>query len=115
MRTAKATSTGPGRMSRLSTTRIAAAMAKRYGHNPNVVGWQLDNEYGNESFDPETRADWHAWLKKKHGTIDRLNTPWTTKYWSQTYDNFDEIPMRPKDENPALLLDWKHFVSEVWK
>jgi len=94
---------------------IAEAMAKRYGHNPNVVGWQLDNEYGNESFDPETRADWHAWLKNKYGTIDRLNTLWTTKYWSQTYDNFDEIPMRPKDENPALLLDWKHFVSEVWK
>jgi beta-galactosidase len=94
---------------------IAEAMAKRYGHNPNVVGWQLDNEYGNESFDPETRADWHAWLKKKYGTIDRLNTLWTTKYWSQTYDNFDEIPMRPKDENPALLLDWKRFVSEVWK
>lgn len=94
---------------------IAEAMAKRYGHNPNVVGWQLDNEYGNESFDPETLADWHAWLKRKYGTIDRLNTLWTTKYWSQTYDNFDQIPMRPKDENPALLLEWKHFVSEVWK
>jgi beta-galactosidase len=94
---------------------IAEAMAKRYGHNPNVVGWQLDNEYGNESFDPVTRGDWHAWLKQKYGTIDRLNTLWTTKYWSQTYDNFDEIPMRPKDENPALLLEWKHFVSEVWK
>ena len=94
---------------------IAEAMAKRYGHNPNVVGWQLDNEYGNESFDPETRGDWHAWLKQKYGTIDRLNTLWTTKYWSQTYDNFEQIPMRPKDENPALLLEWKHFVSEVWK
>jgi beta-galactosidase len=94
---------------------IAEAMAKRYGHNPNVVGWQLDNEYANESFDPETLTDWHAWLKQKYGTIDRLNTLWTTKYWSQTYDNFDEIPMRPKDENPALLLDWKRFVSEVWK
>jgi beta-galactosidase len=94
---------------------IAEAMAKRYGHNPNVVGWQLDNEYGEDSFDPETRADWHAWLKKKYGTTDRLNTLWTTTYWSQTYDNFDEIPMRPKDENPALLLDWKHFVSDVWR
>jgi beta-galactosidase len=30
---------------------IAEAMAKRYGHNPNVVGWQLDNEYGNEYFE----------------------------------------------------------------
>jgi beta-galactosidase len=94
---------------------IAEAMAKRYGHNPNVVGWQLDNEYAADSFDPEARAQWHAWLKRKYGTIDRLNTLWTTQYWSQTYDNFDEIPARPKEENPALLLDWRHFVSETWK
>lgn len=94
---------------------ITEAMAKRYGHNPNVVGWQLDNEIGNESFDPVTRAEWHAWLKKKYGTIDRLNTLWTTKYWSQTYDNFDQIPMHSHDENPALLLDYKRFVSDVWK
>jgi beta-galactosidase len=94
---------------------IAEAMAKRYGHNPNVVGWQLDNEYGEDSFDPDARMQWHAWLKAKYGTIDRLNTLWTTQYWSQTYDNFDEIPARPKDENPALLLDWKRFVSDTWK
>jgi beta-galactosidase len=42
---------------------IAEAMAKRYGHNPNVVGWQLDNEYGEDSFDADARAQWHAWLK----------------------------------------------------
>jgi beta-galactosidase len=94
---------------------IAEAMAKRYGHNPNVVGWQLDNEYGEVSFDPDAMAQWHAWLKQKYGTIDRLNTLWTTKYWSQTYDNFDEIPAHSHDENPALLLDWRRFVSDTWK
>lgn len=94
---------------------IAEAMAVRYGHNPNVVGWQLDNEYANDSFDPEARAQWHAWLKQKYGTVDRLNTLWTTQYWSQTYDSFDEIPARHDEENPALLLDWRHFVSDTWK
>jgi len=95
--------------------RIAEQMAKRYGHNPNVVGWQLDNEYANDSFDPDARAQWHAWLKKKYGTIDRLNRLWTTQYWSQTYDTFEEIPARHDEESPALLLDWKHFVSDTWK
>jgi len=95
--------------------KVAGEMAKRYGHNPNVVGWQLDNEYGNDSFDPQAKAEFHAFLKKKYGTIQSLNARWTTAYWSETYDNFDEIPVRPKDENPALLLDWRHFVSEVWK
>ena len=95
--------------------KIAEQMAIHFGHTPNVVGWQLDNEYGNASYDPETRAQWHAWLKAKYGTIDNLNAHWTTSYWSQTYDNFDEIPARPSNENPGLLLDWKHFVSDTWK
>ena len=94
---------------------IAEKMAERYGHNPNVVGWQLDNEYAAPSFDPEAKAQFHAWLKAKYKTIDNLNNRWTTSYWSQTYDNFDEIPVREKGENPGLLLDWRHFVSDTWK
>ena len=100
---------------RFFAKRITAKMAERYGHNANVVGWQLDNEISSTSFDPEAKAQWHAWLKQKYGTVDKLNTLWTTSYWSQTYDSFDEIPAHDKDENPALLLDWRHFVSDTWK
>ena len=94
---------------------IAEKMAERYGNNPNVMGWQLDNEYAAPSFDPEAKAQFHTWLKAKYGKIENLNDHWTAAYWSQTYDNFDEIPVREKGENPALLLDWKHFVSDTWK
>jgi beta-galactosidase len=94
---------------------IAEKMAERYGHNPNVVGWQLDNEYAQASFDPESKARFHEWLRKKYGSIENLNNRWTTAYWSQTYDSFDEIPVRPEKENPGLLLDWKRFVSDTWK
>ncbi len=94
---------------------IAEQMAIHFGHNPNVVGWQLDNEYGNVSFDPSAKEQFHEWLQKKYGTIADLNKHWATAYWSQTYDNFDEIPVRQDKENPALLLEWKRFVSDVWK
>ena len=95
--------------------RIAEQMAIRYGHNPNVVGWQLDNEYANADFGPSAQSQFHAWLEKKYATIAELNRLWTTTYWSQTYDNFNQIPVRASEENPALELDWKHFVSETWK
>jgi beta-galactosidase len=95
--------------------RIAGQMAIRYGHNPNVVGWQLDNEYATPDFGPPAQTQFHAWLEKKYGTITELNRHWTTTYWSQTYDNFDQIPVRADNENPALELEWKHFVSETWK
>ena len=90
-------------------------MAIHFGHNPNVVGWQLDNEYAAPSFDPSAKQQFHEWLQKKYGTIARLNQHWATAYWSQTYDNFDEIPVREDGENPALLLEWKRFVSDTWK
>ena len=94
---------------------IAGQMARRYGHDPDVVGWQLDNEYAVASFDPQAKAQFHAWLKKKYGSIAELNRRWATAYWSQTYDGFEQIPVRADNENPALLLDWKRFVSDTWK
>lgn len=94
---------------------IAEQMAIHFGHNPDVVGWQLDNEYAEPDFGPTAQAQFHAWLKNKYGTIANLNSRWATAYWSQTYDTFDEVPVRAHEENPALLLDWKRFVSDTWK
>lgn len=94
---------------------IVLQMARRYGHNPDVVGWQLDNEFAEPDFGPTSQAQFHAWLQKRYGTIANLNEKWATAYWSQTYDNFDEIPVRADNENPALLLDWKRFVTDTWK
>jgi beta-galactosidase len=93
---------------------VALEMAKRYGHHPNVIGWQIDNEIAVPSFDEAAQAQFHAWLQHRYGTIGELNRRWATAYWSQTYDDFSQIPVRATGENPALLLDWKRFVSETW-
>ena len=98
--------------------RIATEMAKRYGHDANVVGWQIDNEYGyaNMSYNKEGREQFEDWLAAKYQTLDTLNAHWTTSYWSQTYDNWREIPI-PKDgddHNPALRLEWKRFTTYAW-
>ena len=94
---------------------IVLQMARRYGHNPDVVGWQLGNEFAAPDFGPTAQTQFHAWLKNKYGAIANLNQKWATAYWSQTYNNFNQIPVRADHENPALLLDWKRFVSDTWK
>ncbi len=93
---------------------VANRMAERYGKNPNVVGWQIDNELSATSFDDEAKQQFHAWLKAKYGTIDQLNKRWWTSYWSQSYNDFNQIPVHDKGENPALLLDWRRFVTDTW-
>lgn len=95
--------------------RIASELAKRYGHNPSVVGWQIDNEIGVPSYDREAKASWAAWLATRYGTIDALNRRWTTQYWSQVYTRFDQVPLTlAAEQNPALVLDARRFASAVW-
>ena len=95
--------------------RIASEMAQRYGDDPRVIGWQIDNEIGPPSFDDEVRAQWSAWLEARYGNIGELNARWSTAYWSQTYQRFDQVPLRATGQhNPALLLDFKRFVTDVW-
>jgi beta-galactosidase len=96
--------------------RIAEQMAIRFGHNPNVVGWQIDNEYGYAlmSFDDGTRQQFEDWLKAQYKTVDSLNQHWTTAYWSETYDDWSEIPFGEGPNNPGLRLEWKRFVTACW-
>jgi beta-galactosidase len=94
---------------------IAERMARRFGHNPWVLGWQIDNEYADVSFDPDTKAQFQQWLKARYSTLDNLNARWTTSYWSQTYSNWDQIPIETRYGNPGLLLSWKRFVSDTWR
>lgn len=98
---------------------IAEQMARRFGRNPNVVGWQIDNEYGyaRMSFDEASQRLFQAWLKTKYQSLDHLNDHWTTSYWSQTYDDWSEIPIPGEESeyhNPGLRLDWNHFVTDTW-
>jgi beta-galactosidase len=94
--------------------KIAEQMAQRFGHNALVLGWQIDNEYAEVSFDPETRTQFQQWLKARYGTLDNLNARWTTAYWSQTYSSWDQIPIETDYGNPGLLLSFRRFVSDTW-
>ena len=94
---------------------IATKLAERFGHDPNVIGWQIDNEYAAEDFGPETRTQFQQWLKAKYKTLDNLNARWTTAYWSETYSAWDQIPIQETYGNPGLLLNWKQFVSDTWR
>ena len=72
--------------------KMIAQLAKRYGKDPRVIGWQVDNEprrfldYGQDA--PQRFRDW---LKQKYKTIDALNQAWGTNFWSGTYSDFQEI------------------------
>ncbi len=96
---------------------IATKLAERFGHDPNVIGWQIDNEYAADSQGADDKARFDEWLHAKYKTLDNLNTRWTTAYWSQTYSNWNQIniPESRRSENPGLNLAWREFVSDTWR
>jgi len=72
--------------------KMIAGLAKRYGHDNRITGWQLDNEpRSNVDYGDDARERFRSWLKEKYQSIDSLNVAWGTNFWSGTYSSFSEI------------------------
>lgn len=100
--------------------RYVTAFAEHFGKNPNVIGWQVDNELGNSHGDlcmcESCEASFRQWLEQKYGDIATLNDKWGTVFWSQGYGDFSGIPVPKRTvtgHNPSQLLDWKRFCSDL--
>lgn len=101
-------------------TRIVTALAREFGRDPNVIGWQIDNElypYSERGcccnvclrmFQDAMRAQF--------GTIEALNAAWCNRLWSQEYTSFAELPVprRGVDHNRSLLTAWMRFQSDSY-
>ncbi|MBR0464435.1 MAG: beta-galactosidase [Clostridia bacterium] len=96
--------------------RIVEAMAREFGGEEGIIGWQIDNEiYTGDlgCFCPDCVARFREKLKAEYGSIDALNEAWNHNIFSQWYDEFDDIPApRASWQNPHLLMAWRMFQNE---
>ncbi len=101
-------------------TKIDTELAKRFGNDARVWGWQIDNElshYGRHfSYSPAATAKFRDWLREKYGTIDKLNTVWGGAFWSMMYQNFDQIDIPNEetlvaDPSPHAVLDFRRWFA----
>lgn len=94
---------------------IDTALAQRFAAHPGVILWHLSNEYGGVCYCPQCQAAFREWLKKKYGSLDRLNHEWWTAFWSHTYTGWEQIhaPVPNGETNThGLTLDWKRFTTD---
>ncbi len=102
-----------------ASDQIVHAMGREFGRDPNVIGWQLDNEI--LSWGPGCTCEYcmkayHDRLKKEYGTVENLNARWNLNLFSQAYDRFDQIPGDwDAWHNPHLKYEWAaaHFDADV--
>ncbi len=96
---------------------LARRMAERYGKHPALILWHVNNEYAchtDACYCNTCRDEFQSWLKNRYGSIGALNDSWGTRFWSQSYGDFSQIPA-PKvssaQRNPAHVLDYRRFMS----
>jgi beta-galactosidase len=90
---------------------LVKVMAEGFGSNPHVLGWQIDNEFNRTCYCPRCNRLFQEYLEKRYETLEQLNLHWTTAYWSQTYNSWEQIPLPIGLHNPGLMLEFKHFMT----
>ncbi len=100
---------------------LASKLAERYGGNPHIACWHVNNEYGGECFCENCEKAFRVWLRKKYGTLDALNKAWNTEFWGHTFYDWDEIVApnalsegigREKTAFAGISLDYRRFMSD---
>jgi len=100
---------------RSAASRIAAALARRYGDHPAVALWHVHNEYTTLCWCEHTAVAFRRWLRARHGSLDALNDAWGTAFWSQHYTGWAQVlPPRATQwhKNPGQALDFRRFWSD---
>ncbi len=98
--------------------RIVTALAREFGQDPHVIGWQIDNEVyplhpSRACCCAVCKTRFSEYLRQTFGTIEALNAAWCTTLWSQEYQRFDQVPTPRPDtwHHPSLLLAWDRFTN----
>lgn len=97
--------------------RIVTKMVEHYANHPSVIGWQIDNEFGDRCFCPVCTLAFQNWLSRRYQTLDELNQKWGTVFWSHVYNDWKEIPVPMTtggSPNPGLALDFYRFSSDSY-
>jgi beta-galactosidase len=90
--------------------RLIVHLVEHYRNNPNVIGWQVDNEtssYG--ASNPDVFAGFVHHLQQKFGTPENLNKAWFLNYWGQDIHSWDEMPTRDSAQSTGYKLEWSRW------
>lgn len=97
---------------------ITSAMVSHYQDNPNVVGWQTDNELNTSmsvSYSDASLSEFQEFLRAKYGSIGALNHAWGGDFWATAFDDFDDVvfpyPTAPTNPGPGHYQDYHRFLA----
>src|SRR6185312_7506113 len=90
--------------------RLIRHIVAHYKDNPNVLGWQIDNEtssYGAANDDVFVGFQHH--LEKTFGTPENLNKAWFLNYWGQDIHTWEDLPRPDGAQSTGYKLEWSRW------
>ncbi len=94
--------------------RIIRKIIARYVDHPAVIGFQVDNEPGNEIFhNPGVFQKFIGHLRKQYGTVEELNREWGLTYWSHRLSDWADLWTPDSNAQPQYALAWRRFQAEL--
>jgi beta-galactosidase len=95
---------------RFYAERLIRHIVAHYKDNPNVIGWQLDNETSSYDADnPDVFIGFQHYLEKKFGTPEALSKAWFLNYWGENLHTWEDLPKRDGTISTGYKLEWSRW------
>jgi len=99
---------------RYHAERVIRAVIERHGGHPAVIGYQVDNEPGLRLIhNTDVFQRFTDWLRRRYGTVERLNEEWGLVYWSHRLSRWDDLWQPEGNFQPQYDLAWRRFQAEM--
>ncbi|MBO0983180.1 beta-galactosidase [Rathayibacter sp. SD072] len=94
--------------------RVIRRIVERYAAHPAVIGFQVDNEPGNEIFhNRQVFERFVDHLRATYGTVEALNDEWGLTYWSHRLSTWSDLWTPDANAQPQYDLAWRRFQAAL--
>ncbi|SOD65060.1 beta-galactosidase [Streptomyces zhaozhouensis] len=94
--------------------RVIRRIVTHYADHPAVIGYQVDNEPGNELL--HNRGVFQRFvdrLRTTYGTVEELNRAWGLTYWSHRLSTWADLWTPDANGQPQYDLAWRRLQGEL--
>ena len=98
---------------RFHAERVIRRIAERYAGHPAVIGFQVDNEPGNELL--HNRGVFQRFvdsLRHRYGDVQTLNDEWGLVYWSHQLSDWADLWTPDGNVQPQYDVAWRQFQAD---
>ncbi|MDN3026939.1 beta-galactosidase [Streptomyces sp. S.PB5] len=99
---------------RFHAERVIRKAVERYAGHPAVIGYQVDNEPGNELL--HNRGVFQRFvdeLRAQYGDVETLNREWGLVYWSHRLSTWADLWTPDGNAQPQYDLAWRRFQARL--